>query len=166
MRTVLRLAVAAWLLTAVPLCGQANPAAAKPAEPAASQKGSIQGRVVNAVTDEGLRKVTLMLASASNTGVPVTAETDDTGHFVFQNLPPGRYQLLAERSGFARQVYGSRSNAMTGTSLVLSAAVPEIKDVVFKLAPSSIISGRVLDDEGEPLNNVAVMAMRPAYSRG
>ncbi len=157
---------AAVVFCAVGMWGQATPAT-KPAETAPA-KSFIEGRVLNAATEEPVRKVTVTLvaAGASSASGIITAETDDTGHFIFQNLQPARYQMYAERTGFARQFYGSRSNAMRGTSLVIATAGQEIKGLVFKLAPTAVIAGRVLDDEGEPMNNAIVMALSPGYTRG
>ena len=42
----------------------------------------------------------------------------------------------------------------------------EIKDLTFKLAPNSVISGRVIDLEGEPMPNLVVNAYRSTYVRG
>jgi hypothetical protein len=147
----------------LPLCAfQVNPAAEKPKE---EKKGSIEGRVVNGVTGEALKKVTLMLAGSGSSARPATADTDDSGNFAFKELDAGKYQLLAERTGFARQAYGARRSALSGTTLSLSAG-QTIKDLLFKLAPNAVISGRVLDEDGEPVPNVTILTLQPAYQRG
>jgi protocatechuate 3,4-dioxygenase beta subunit len=151
-----------WLLCgALSLCGFQAPPAERPKD----EKCLIEGRVVNAVTGEVVRKATLLLTHRGGTATPSTAETDDTGRFAFRDLEPGSYLLLAERPGFARQAYGARSNPLSGTTLLLSAA-QRLKDLTFRLAPNSIISGRVVDEEGEPVQNAVVMALRAAYQRG
>ena len=149
----------------LPLCAfQSNPAAEKPKE---EKKGSIEGRVVNSVTGEAVRKATLMLAGTnSGSGArPATTETDDTGSFAFKELNAGKYQLVAQRAGFATQMYGGRGSRLSGTTLSVSAG-QTLKDLVFRLTPGAVISGKVLDEEGEPVMSVAVMAMRPMYQRG
>jgi protocatechuate 3,4-dioxygenase beta subunit len=125
-------------------------------------KGSIEGRVTNAVTGEALRRVALSLTGPGR----VTAETDENGRFAFQGLDPGRYALTAERAGFARQTYGARGSSTTGTPLILVAG-QQMKDIFFKLAPAALISGRVLDEEGEPPPaNTVAMAFQSSYQRG
>jgi protocatechuate 3,4-dioxygenase beta subunit len=96
----------------------------------------------------------------------VTAETDETGRFSFQSLHPGRYSLTADRAGYARQTYGARGSSTSGTPLVLVAG-QQLKDILFRLAPAALISGRVLDEEGEPPPaNAVAMAFQSSYQQG
>lgn len=135
------------------------------AQPAAApvQKGSIEGRVVNSLSGEGLRKVSLTLTAMG--GKSVSAQSDSNGGFAFRDLAPGGYRLSGERNGFLKQEHGARLNPGSGTVLALSPG-QEIKDLTFKLAPNSIISGRVLDRDGEAMPNLVVNAYRSTYIRG
>jgi hypothetical protein len=36
-----------------------------------------------------------------------------------------------------------------------------MKDLVFKLVPNAVISGRVLDEDGDPMGKAAVIVLRP-----
>ena len=82
------------------------------AQPAAAPepKGSIEGRVVNALSGEGLRKVSLTLTATRGKDKTATAQSDDNGRFAFRDLAPGGYRLSGERNGFLRQEYGARLN--------------------------------------------------------
>src|SRR5438874_2620413 len=53
-----------------------------------------------------LRRVTLTLSGEARTARQTI--TDDSGRFVFDRLPAGRYTLIAEKPGFVRAFYGSR----------------------------------------------------------
>ena len=131
---------------------------AKPDE----EKCSIEGRVTNALTGEALRRVALSLTGPGR----VTAESDETGHFAFQGLNLGSYSLTADRAGYARQTYGARGSSTSGTTLVLVAG-QQMKDIFFKLAPAALISGHVLDEDGEPPPaNTVAMAFQSSYQRG
>ncbi len=131
---------------------------AKPEE----EKCSIEGRVTNAVTGEPLRRVVLTLGGPGR----VTAETDESGQFAFQGLAAGRYTLVADRAGYAKQIYGARGSSTSGTPLVLVAG-QQLKDIFFKMAPAAVISGRVLDEDGEPPPaNTLAMAFQSSYQRG
>jgi protocatechuate 3,4-dioxygenase beta subunit len=142
---------------------QAAPAPVKPEDP---KLASIEGKVIHALSNDPLKKVTVVLMrTGGGAGTQLSAETDDKGAFSFQRLEPGRYQMLAERTGFARQAYGARRNALQGTSIQLSAG-QEIRELIFKLSPNAVITGRVLDEDGDPVPNVAVMALRTIYQRG
>jgi len=130
----------------------ANPVAEQKKEPA-----KLEGRVANSVTGEPVRKVTLTLRSISfvpgSTGVSATSDAE--GRFSFENVEPGTYRLSGERPGFVRQSYGARSSFSSGTPLSVSAG-QNIKDLDFKLTPQGVITGKVLDDEGEPVPRVMV----------
>jgi hypothetical protein len=131
---------------------------AKPEE----AKCSIEGRVTNAVTGEPLRRVALALSGPGR----VTAETDEAGRFAFQGLAAGRYTLATDRAGYAKQTYGARGSSTSGTPLVLVAG-QQVRDINFKMAPGAVVSGRVLDEEGDPPPaNTMAMAFQSSYQRG
>jgi hypothetical protein len=88
--------------------GQAPAAADKPKD----EKCSIEGRVVNSVTGEAVRRVSLRLrlvspSAGSTSGFTlmesIAAESDESGGFAFRDLNCGRYNLGASRTGFASQ---------------------------------------------------------------
>jgi protocatechuate 3,4-dioxygenase beta subunit len=121
----------------------------------------VKGQVLNSVTGEPLRKarVTLMKAEAQMTRR--ARDVDTAGRFEFRSVEPGRYTLSAERAGFVTQSYGSRKAGyrMGGTTVTLAPA-QEMKDLVIKLSPQAVITGRVIDEDGEPMANVQVSAMK------
>ena len=125
------------------------------------------------VSTEGqpLKKTALSLRSvggAAGSGLVLqnyTAISDGQGKFVFEGLQPGRYQLTAERQGYLRQNYGSKRSMGVGTILTLSKG-EEVKDLTFPLTPHATISGKVLDDDGDPVANASVSAMRSDFMNG
>jgi hypothetical protein len=131
------------------------------ASPAGEKKGpcKLEGRTTNAVTGEPVRRVNLRLTIRKQGETPVAVASDNDGHFLFENLEPGEYYLMAERAGFVRQAYGSRPSSFAGTPLTLLPG-QHIKDLEFKLTPQGVITGRVLDGEGEPVTRVLVTASR------
>ncbi|MEN6601534.1 MAG: carboxypeptidase-like regulatory domain-containing protein [Bryobacteraceae bacterium] len=126
---------------------------------------SISGQVVHALTGNPLRRVTLTAKRIDGKGEPATTQVDDYGRFVFQNLAAGGYLLSGERNGFDRQIHGSRSNPNTGTVLAVKDGQP-VTGVVFRLFPNAVLSGRVLDSDGEPMPNVGVRVLRREYRDG
>src|SRR5258708_37206199 len=71
------------------------------------------GQAVNAtllgtVTDSSGAAVAnaKVLVTETNTGISRTSQTNDSGNYVFPDLPPGTYRVTAELSGFKR---GSRA---------------------------------------------------------
>lgn len=91
--------------------------------------------------------------------------SDAAGHFVIADIEPGRYRLGVQRAGFVNQQYGARGPSSPGTVLTLSKS-QKLKDLTFKLVPQAVITGRVLDEDGDPIPNVSVQVMRSGYFRG
>src|SRR5207302_7190444 len=115
-------------------------------------------------------KATLMLISSKGSmngrGGPVSTEADQSGAFAFKDLEPGSYNLMVERQGFVRQMYGARGgNVFSGTPLTVKAG-QELTDIQFDMTPQSVIAGKVTDEDGEPVAQVQVAATRTAYIRG
>src|SRR5580700_1356541 len=132
---------------------------------AAQAASSIGGQVLNSANDEPVNGVVLVLTAAASASTPLKFVTETRGLFLFENLPPGRYVLLAESEGFARQVFGSRGNPLAGITLSLAAG-QEMNDLEFNLIPGSTISGKVLDAAGNPVRKATVLALQPIYRRG
>ena len=57
---------------------------------------------VTAQDGSALAGATVKLIPKAPTGTPVTAETDETGHYEFLNLEPGDYSISVEGEGFKR----------------------------------------------------------------
>lgn len=126
----------------------------------------LEGRTLHAVTGEPVRKVTLTLRRAQSSGMvgpmagqPASAVSDAEGNFVFENVEPGTYMLLADRTGFVQQMYGSRSQPYSGMPITLTAG-QQMRALEFKLTPQGVIAGKVVDEEGEPLRGVMISASR------
>lgn len=120
---------------------------------------------MNSVDDAPVNGVELVLTEAASASTPLKFVTETRGLFLFENLPPGRYVLLAEKGGFARQVYGSRGNPLAGVTLSLAPG-QEMNDLEFDLTPASTISGKILDAAGNPVRKATVLALQPIYRRG
>ena len=140
-----------------------------PLQPAPTGTGAIEGQVFSQATGAPLKKANVRLfGSRSQQGVmPTNAakETDDQGRFSFTNLPPGRYQLSATRQGFLNGSYGARKFSGNGTPINLGQD-QQMRDLTIKLSPQSVIVGKVLDEDGEPMSNVQVRILKYTYRQG
>src|SRR3984957_9405867 len=132
---------------------------------ASQTTASIGGQVLNSADDEPLNGVVLVLTAAASASTPLKFVTETRGLFLFENLPPGRYVLLAESAGFARQVFGSHGNPLAGITLSLTPG-QEMNDLQFDLIPGSTISGKILDAAGDAIPKATVLALQPIYRRG
>src|SRR5260370_19834072 len=70
----------------------------------------VMGQAVNAkllgtVTDSSGAAVAnvKITITETNTGITHTSQTNDSGNYVFPDLPPGRYTVIPEQSAFKRE---------------------------------------------------------------
>ena len=89
--------------------------------------------------------------------------TDSEGRFAFKNLAGGAYNIAVVANGFVRHQYGQRSLNGQGTPFVL-AANQNTKDMALKLTPGGTVSGRIIDENGQPALGILVQLLRVAYN--
>ena len=123
-----------------------------------SELPRIEGRVVNTVSGEPVRRATVTLTDVVQQGSPRAVSSDGSGHFLFENLKQGTYRLSSERTGFLHREYGGRPASLLGASLSLSLG-QSMTGLVLRLTPQGAITGKVLDEEAEasPSTNVIVL---------
>lgn len=126
---------------------------------------TISGMVVKLAGDEPLRKARVRVESIEDRTHSISVVTDAGGHFEMKGVDPGSYHLHVSRVGFVTQEYGQRKPEGPGATLTLRPR-QDMKDLVFRMIPSGVIAGRILDEDGEPLPSVRVSALREVYSEG
>jgi hypothetical protein len=126
---------------------------------------SVSGMVMKMADSAPLRKAHVTLSSVEDPNRTVGAITGTDGHFAMKGIEPGSYRLSVSRLGFVTEEYGRRKPDAPGAVLTLHAG-QELKDLQFRLIPAGVISGKIYDDDGEPLPNVMVNAVRQVYSQG
>lgn len=137
--------------------------------------GRISGKVLNAITGEPVRKATVTLQPAgtqagggqqpqasANPQRAISSGTDNAGAFVFENVNAGDYRLSGEKTGFIRTNFGGRGAGAIGSQLKVSSGTT-IADVIVRITPQGVVSGRILDEDGEPIEGVSVQLLRPQY---
>lgn len=122
--------------------------------------GAIRGRV-SAHSGEPLAGATVFLSSRA--GGSWRATTDALGRFVIEDLPAGTFSVTAFRTGYL--LWSARDGGNPGRPFVVLGAGERADDVELSLARTAAISGSVVDEEGEPLQNVRVRVM-PASQVG
>ncbi len=126
--------------------------------------GRISGRVM-AVDNGRPVKRARVFASAAELPGGRGMLTDDTGAFDLTELPAGRYTLTVSKTGFISLSYGQRRPLQAGTPLQLIDG-QQLKGIQFQLPRGSVISGHVLDEDGDAMPGVIVRVMRYQYLQG
>src|ERR1700751_4856086 len=140
MRTTLALVVCAAALL---------PGALARGRPAASEKAkaSLEGSVIKQPGGEALKKAILeLIGDNQEQRGNYTATSDQDGHFKITDIEPGRYHLFVERPGYI--AVDDKRRQSTGIVLSFEAG-QEIKDQVRRMQSPAIITGRVVDEDGD-----------------
>jgi hypothetical protein len=127
-------------------------------------KGRITGRVVAADSGRPLKRARVFINAAELDGGRGVL-TDDSGVFDFAELPAGRYTVTVTKSGFVSLSYGQRRPLQAGTPLQLGDG-QQLRNVDFALPRGSVIGGRIVDEDGEPMAGAAVRVLRYQYLQG
>ena len=139
---------------------------ASPAKLASAQApASIAGFVVKLGTNEPLSKAVVTLSSTEGRGQMYSASTSTDGRFLLDKIPPGKYRLAANRSGYVRYEFGARGPNRRGLDVTIGAG-QKMAQIMMPLSPAATITGRVFDRDGEPLAYVVVQAMKYMYQDG
>lgn len=141
-----------------------------PATVDTSKTAVIEGIVVNELTKEPIRKAEISLYKQGKSGDVVgrgpnaaySAVTDPSGKFRIENIDPGDYALNHRKAGFVT----TRANYGLSTRILKLAAGQSLTGLRYSLQPQAILTGRVLDDEGDPVQGVPVALLRYRFFRG
>jgi Carboxypeptidase regulatory-like domain len=136
---------------------------------------TLRGHVYAADNGQPLRKAQVRLTQQldSQAGQMVMmmpresrlATTDAQGAYEFKELRAGRYVLTANKGSFVSLSYGQTRPTEPGKPIqVLDNQT--IERVDFSLPHGGVITGRILDEFGEPLSDVMVAPQRFQYVQG
>jgi hypothetical protein len=126
---------------------------------------TLAGAVVKEPGSQPLKKVLLhLVAEDQKQGGNYTADTDSEGHFRIEKIQPGRYRLLLEKTGFHQ--INLRGHQAEGSILSVQPR-QDVNDLLFQMLPAAVITGKVVDEDGEPLPGygVSLLRKRPGKSR-
>jgi carboxypeptidase family protein len=122
----------------------------------------IRGRVLDASTGAPLRK-----ASVRIFGPQIrenrSAVTDLEGRYEFTDLPAGQFNLNATKPGYVDFGYGQTTPGEMGKTLKVGDK-QVVEKIDFTLPRGAVITGRVLDEFGEPMADVQVSVLRNQFT--
>jgi protocatechuate 3,4-dioxygenase beta subunit len=129
-------------------------------------KGSVSGRVIDSDTGKALKKAVVTLRRNDKPDTrPQSAITDADGAFEIKDVEAGKYVASASRRGYARSG-GQQRGVGTGPGVLTLNAGQKVDDVLLKLIPGAVLTGRAFDEDGEPLTGVQVSVLRNSYVNG
>ena len=125
----------------------------------------LSGTVVRKLDGAPLKGATVLLGSDESHERTIATTTAADGRFELRNVPAGHYTLIVHRNGYVDAQYGQKKLTDPGSTLTLRPG-QKLADLVFKLGRTGVITGRVFDEDGEPMQGIRVHALRDAYING
>jgi len=123
--------------------------------------GTLTGRVTVATERElPVRRARVILESAS-LPQPQVGDTDADGRFRFERLPAGAYRLRAEKPGFVTMSFGARHARDRGQPVDIVPGRTSTANIT--LPRGSALEGRIVNAEGDPVQNLVVSAVRLTF---
>lgn len=124
----------------------------------------ILGQVVSGDSGTPVRRARVNLTGQELRGQRSTV-TDDDGRFVFTLLPAGRYTVNASKAGYVNIAYGAKGPGRAGTPIQLADG-QKLEAKAMSLPKGGVVTGIVLDENGEPAPGTQVRAMRQVIRTG
>lgn len=122
--------------------------------------GAIAGRIADRDTQQPVRWATVTVVQSSRQ-LQTSTTADADGRYRFDNLPSGMYTLRARKAGYVPLAYGARKPRDPGTPIDVAAGTTGTADVL--LSHGGAIEGRILNEYGEPAQDVGMQALRVGY---
>jgi hypothetical protein len=122
----------------------------------------IAGTVVNAKTGGLLARSRVTIADAKNRQSVQSVISGDDGRFEF-HVPAGKYSLDGAKRGFITASYAQHDGYSTA---IVTGADLDTENLALRLAPNAVLSGKVLDEFGEPVRHGQIMVYRESHFEG
>jgi carboxypeptidase family protein len=125
----------------------------------------VSGMVIAKTDSTPLKGATVQLWSDDDNEHTIAAKSAADGRFELRNVPAGKYRLGVSRNGYFEAQYGQTKPSEPGATFSLRSG-QHMTDLLFKLGRAGVISGRIFDQDGEPMAKVMVMVLRNIYKNG
>ena len=149
-----RLAGGLLLFYAVALVTAQNSAATQ--AQAANAPFRIAGMVVSSTGGNPLPRARVTIVDDKNPERRQSMVTEEDGRFDFRVLP-GKYALQGNKRGYIAAAYEQHEQYSTA---IVTGADLDTENLVLRLAPSAVLSGKILDELGDPVRHATVSLYR------
>ena len=123
----------------------------------------LRGRVLSVESGGPVRRAQVRITSPDIGSK--SAMTDAEGRYEFRDLPAGRFSLMANKAGYVTVQYGQTRPFESGKPIDLSEG-QTLDKADISMPRGSAISGRLVDEFGDPVVDAIVNAMRSVWSGG
>jgi len=136
------------------------------AQATAQTTAQVVGQVIDADSKQPIAGARIMLIPARAPAKPPAIAlppnvagglTDEQGRFAIDVVAAGRHRISAQKQGYAFEPADAQEIDVTAGQAVT---------VHIAMRRGGVITGRILDDRGEPLSEIQVMAFRRVAGRG
>lgn len=150
-----------------PSPGQVTPPRGTPPRPGEQQPTGtavLRGQVTS-VDGTPLRRAMVRAMAADGRGGG-SSSTDAQGKFEIKELPAGRFTVSASKAGYVLMQFGQRRVDQPGGTILDVLDGQIVEKIMFALPRGGVVTGRVLDEFGEPIAGVQVGALRSRFMNG
>lgn len=130
---------------------------------ASASEFRIAGTIVSKADGHPLARARVTIRDVKDTKNIQSVITAEDGKFEFNGVPKGKYSLEGAKRGFINAAYDQHDQFSTA---IVTGAGLATENLVLKLAPDAVITGRVLDEAGEPVRHAIVNLYLDDHSEG
>lgn len=158
------------LVSLLALSGQLPPPPATGgAQAAPPATATVRGHVIAADTGQAIRKAQVRITSLDAVNGRQRENrlvtTDADGRYEFANLAAGRYLITASKGAYIQLSYQQkRPDDQTHPLQIRDGQTIDRAD--FVLPRGAVLTGRIVDEYGDPLSNIQVAMIRAAWFNG
>lgn len=123
----------------------------------------IAGTLVSKTDGHVLANARVTVSDTKNSQKVESVVTSEDGKYEFNSLPAGKYSLSARKRGFISAAYDQHEQFSTA---IVTAAGMDTESLVLRLAPDAVLTGKVLDESGEPVRHGTVTVYYDDHAQG
>ncbi len=137
--------------------------ASPPSATILSSRDRIAGTVVSKADSHPLVRSRVTIRDTKDPKKFEFVITSEDGKYEFTGLPAGKYSLTGAKRGFISASYEQHDEF--STAIVTGAGI-DTENLVLRLAPDAVITGKVLDEAGDPVRQATVTLYYVDHSSG
>jgi Carboxypeptidase regulatory-like domain len=131
--------------------------------PAGPDLYRIAGETVSAADGNKLQGVTVRILNTKTQQLVASTVSGEDGRFEFTRLRADKYSLSGITGGYLESPYDEHDGF---SSAIVTGAGVDTESLILKITPEAILSGRIIDEAGDPVRNASVMLYREGHEEG